>query len=212
MLHLLIVGLLLGWGAAVPIGPMNLEIIRRNLRIGTSSGVVFGLGACSADILYLILLAAGALMILQHPTLLAGIGLIGSCVLAWFGVSALRMKAPKETTEPISDKASNLHLSGQYLQGLLLTLTNPNTILFWSSVASQIAHQQQASHASSAWMGAGVAIGVLSWALGLNAFLHFTRHKLPDKTMHYLNVMGGCLLLAFAAYGFYHFSFFLLTT
>ncbi len=33
--HLLF-GLLLGWGAAIPIGPMNLEIIRRNLRYGTA--------------------------------------------------------------------------------------------------------------------------------------------------------------------------------
>ncbi len=35
-MHFLIFGLLLGLGAAIPIGPVNLEIIRRNLKDGTT--------------------------------------------------------------------------------------------------------------------------------------------------------------------------------
>ena len=92
-LHALILGLLLGWGAAIPIGPMNLEIIRRNLTYGTRYGVALGLGVCSADITYIALLSFGALVVLNHPLPLAIIGFIGSIILAWFGYNALRLKS-----------------------------------------------------------------------------------------------------------------------
>jgi threonine/homoserine/homoserine lactone efflux protein len=42
-MHLLLFGILLGMGAAIPIGPINLEIIRRNLRFGTSFGIATGM-------------------------------------------------------------------------------------------------------------------------------------------------------------------------
>ena len=93
MLHQFIFGLLLGLGAAIPLGPMNLEIIRRNLRFGSVYGIALGLGACSADVTYLVLLSLGALSILTHPLILQVIGVIGSSILLWFGYSALRLKA-----------------------------------------------------------------------------------------------------------------------
>ena len=70
MLNLFIFGLFLGWGAAIPIGAINLEIIRRNLRFSTASGLAFGLGACVADVTYLVLLSVGILQFLNYPFVL----------------------------------------------------------------------------------------------------------------------------------------------
>ena len=75
-MHLFILGLILGWGAAIPIGPINLEIIRRHLSFGMIFGIAYGLGACIADLCYLILLMSGALILLQHPLVLKIIGII----------------------------------------------------------------------------------------------------------------------------------------
>src|SRR5688500_17340934 len=89
-MHFLLMGILLGMGAAIPIGPVNLEIIRRNLRFGTPYGIVLGLGACTADVTYLFLLSIGALSLLQYPHVLKTFGLGGSLLLAWFAISAFR--------------------------------------------------------------------------------------------------------------------------
>ena len=38
-------GILLGWGVAVPLGPVNVEIARRTLRGGFRAGFFLGMGA-----------------------------------------------------------------------------------------------------------------------------------------------------------------------
>lgn len=201
MLHHLFIGLLLGWGAAIPIGPMNLEIIRRNLRFGTRFGVSFGCGAVSADLTYLIFLTFGAILVLTHPTVLSIVGVLGSLVLAWFGYKAITMPPPSKKTD---EDLKNTPLYRHYLAGLFLTLLNPMTILFWSSVSSQIANLARDANDSLLGTGIGVLFGALSWSLGLNLVLHITRHRLSEKTMHRFNIVGGIILVGFAAYGLYH--------
>lgn len=202
MLHQIIFGLLLGWGAAIPIGPMNLEIIRRNLQLGTPYGIALGLGACSADLTYIVLMSVGALAILSHAFVLKIIGILGGLILAWFGFSALRMQSQnlaEKTTSTENNRKTPLWR--HTFEGYLLTLLNPFTVLFWSSVSAQIA-VNASKHANSTLFAAiGVLLGTFSWICGLNTVLHFTRHKLSERHMHYLNIAGGCILLIFAALG-----------
>ena len=205
MWHQFIFGLLLGWGAAIPIGPVNLEVVRRNLRFGMPFGITFGLGACSADMTYFVLLLSGVLVFFNDPWVLRIIGVLGSCILLWFGISALRLTV-KRTTIPSEFKEKERHQAGwrHYLQAYFMTLLNPMTVIFWSSISAQLAALSHRGSASSLYAGIGVLLGTISWILVLNSVVHFTRHRLSDKVMHYLNVVGGVLLLGFAAFGFWH--------
>lgn len=200
-----IFGLLLGWGAAIPIGPMNLEIIRRNLNYGTSYGVALGIGACSADLTYIILLALGALTILHHIILLKIIGIAGSLILAWFGYSALKLQSNqlKNNIKQLNN-SFNKPLWRHTLDGYILTLINPYTILFWSSIGTQIALISQGTHYAIVYASFGVLIATLSWIACINIALNYTKHRLSAKTMQLLNYFGGLLLLGFAALGLWH--------
>jgi len=193
-------GILLGLGAAIPLGPVNLEMIRRNLRFGTVSGCCFGLGACTADVIYLVLLSFGALTVLTQAAVLKAVGITGSVILAYFGMSALRMKIAAEH-DPVEFSSVVSAWWRQTLSGLLMTLLNPFTILFWSSVSSQVvtlAGQQQ--HATLL-AGSGVLLGTVGWVSSLNLILHLTRHRLSATVNNYLNKMGGIILLGFAGFG-----------
>lgn len=202
MAELLIFGLLLGWGAAIPIGAINLEIIRRNLRFGTRTGVAFGMGACIADITYLVLLSYGVLSLLTSPALLKSIGVVGSIVLAWFGWTALRQKS--ELVESDLLPANLPRTSARNTRdGFLLTLINPYTIVFWSSVSMTIAANTKTNHATL-YAGLGVLLSVLSWVLTLNVFLHFTRHRISNNAMHKINFIGGLILIGLAVMGLWH--------
>lgn len=197
-MNFLLIGILLGMGAAIPIGPVNLEIIRRNLRFGTSYGIVLGLGACTADVTYLFLLSIGALSMLEYPSVLKAFGLVGSAILAWFAISAFR-----NASFNVEKNVPNPSLVRYSLEGYIITLLNPVTILFWASISSQISIVAM----SDDWLGVvltglGVIIGTVSWVLFLNIVLHFTRHKLTTKVMTLLNYLGGCILLGFAVMGF----------
>jgi len=207
MLHLFIVGLLLGWGAAIPIGAINLEIIRRNLRFGTRFGLMLGLGACFADLTYLVLLSFGVLQFLHQPVVLKITGVVGSLILAWFGYKALQAKSiiiSQLTTQ--DPQARSAWRDG--IEGYLLTLINPYTIIFWSSVSMTIALMTNAKVIAIFYAGLGVLTGTFSWALGLNIVLHFTRHRLSKRTIQLINICGGIILLCFAAWGLWHALFF----
>ena len=67
----LIEGFLLGIGAAIPIGPINILIMNRALK-SYPHAVATGVGAMSADGLYLILILFGMAPVLQQP-LISGI-------------------------------------------------------------------------------------------------------------------------------------------
>lgn len=194
MLHLIIIGLLLGWGAAIPIGPLNLEIIRRNLHFGALAGTAIGLGACSGDITYLILLSVGALAILTHAALLKVFGVLGALILVWFAYQSLTMKVDNEAHTELRAKPLWRH----YLEGYALIMVSPYTVLFWLSVSSQIATYASSGISASMLMGVGVILGVTSWCIGLNLAIHHTKHRLSAMTMQWLNRLGGIIILGFA--------------
>lgn len=202
MLHAIFIGILLGWGAAIPIGPMNIEVIRRNLSFGTLSGTLCGLGACLADLSYLILVAVGALTLLQNPKILDVMAIGGSAVLIYFAIGAFRMKADKEAIQR-SNKPTPAWWRNT-TAGYLMTLLNPYTVLFWVSVSSQVAALTAHGKLSVYDVGLGILFGTFSWVATLNIILHFTRHRLPSTAMRYLNIAGGTILLGFAMFGILH--------
>lgn len=202
MLQTFIFGLLLGLGAAIPIGAINLEIIRRNLNIGLKAGLFLGFGACLADLTYLILLSIGALALLNYPLALKGAGVLGALILAWFGWQALRMKPAMNQVEKHARGKRSASLKHLY-QGYLLTLINAYTIIFWSSVSVTIAAHTKTHHAVI-YAGLGVLTGTVSWVWSLNLFLHATRHRISQKMTHRINIAGGIILLLFACMGLLH--------
>lgn len=202
MLHLIVFGLLLGWGAAIPIGAINLEMIRRNLRFGTSAGLMLGVGACCADVTYLALLSFGVLQILQYPLVLKITGVLGALILGWFGFKSLRLRAVY-IADTFSSPPVLLPVWRHALEGYLLTLINPYTIVFWTSISMTIAVITHTKHYAAIYVGLGVLLATFSWASGLNLLLHFTRHRLSKHTVQKINFAGGIILLGFAAFGFW---------
>lgn len=197
-MHIFIVCLLLGIGAAAPVGPINIEIIRRNIHLGLVQGIIFGAGACLADLTYLILLTLGILSFLQYPTLLDIVGIVGSLIIAWFGISIFRSNN-RFTDAKVKDKMLVLHLG----DGYVLTLFNPYTILFWASVSAQIANIG-GSHGALIYGGAGVLVGTFGWVLFLNILMHYSKRLMSEKITKWINIIGGCLLIAIAILGLVH--------
>lgn len=196
--HSLFLGLLLGWGAAIPIGPVNLEMVRRNLNAGARVGISFGVGATVADLSYILLLLLGALHLMQYPNVLQTVGLLGSCFLLYFAYGAFKKKGAEADAETLQ-KAPGRHS----VEGYFITLLNPMTILFWASVSTQFPALSQTGAILLPCVG--VVLGTLSWSLFLNTLIHVTRHKLSAKTVRALNIFGGVILLSFALFGFYRY-------
>lgn len=199
MLETFILGLLLGWGAAIPMGPVNIEIMRRNLTYGWSAGFTLGLGACAADLCYILILSFGLLSILRYPMILGSLGMAGSLVLAWFAYGAFRLSTVPAHGHEVPRKSA----SRSFIEGLAMTLVNPFTVLFWMSVSAQLAGLSGQSHQVGI-AAAGVILGTLSWITVYNATLHLTRKRITPRIRKILNIIAGLVLVGFAVYGFIH--------
>src|SRR5437763_1564805 len=92
-------GVVLGLGAAVPIGPVNVQIARRALRHGFLAGFALGCGAVTADITYAALSSLSFARLLNRPPATQVIGAAGVLLLAYLGVSCFRAAAQAWRTD-----------------------------------------------------------------------------------------------------------------
>ncbi|MFA6789586.1 MAG: LysE family transporter, partial [Arcobacteraceae bacterium] len=73
-------GMVLGFTAAIPLGPINLLIMNESLK-SYKNGFFVGLGAMSADTTFLLLILLGLNNYLENTILLKGLSLLGALFL-----------------------------------------------------------------------------------------------------------------------------------
>jgi len=196
---MLVRGILLGLGAAVPIGPVNVEIARRTLRHGFSGGFLLGCGACSADVLYAIVTSLSLRPALAITSFRLAAGGIGAALLAFLGVMSLRA-AWRQRHQDVTDPAPPA-VSGRshYLVGLLMTLFNPFTIMFWFvAVPGLVGALTDAPGRDLPLLCAGVFSGAFSWVIIFTSLLTFLGRWRRPWWLIAADLLGGGLLLVFA--------------
>lgn len=181
-------GLLLGYGASVPIGPINILLISYAIQ-NYWLGFFLGLGAMSADMLYLGLILLGVNN-LDNPILLKFLSVFSVIFLLILAILSLRAK-PQINIKPKTDKKTKLF---QYLKGLFLTLSNPYTIGFWISVSSL----NQASQ-NTTMLLLGLVLAIFSWIAFLPFIVHKNKNIITAKIALRLNYISGIILIFFAA-------------
>lgn len=194
-----LLGVLLGLGAAVPVGPVNIEMLNRHIHSNALAGGFFGLGACTVDVFYLGLLWLGLLSILNYPFFLAILGTIGAFVLFYFAYHALKNELVRK--EQLVKRPTRGYFR-HWFDGALMTLTNPYTIVFWSSVGSQVGVIKQADNQLLA-IGLGLLAGTVTWVVVFNGVLSIYRHRFTLAIQRMLNNLGGGLLFMLGVLGLY---------
>ena len=195
----LLIGIAIGLSAAAPIGPVNFEIIRRNLTLGLKAGIGFGLGACTADLCYLIVVCVGLVQYINNLHFHKIISLIGALVLLFFGYQCLKKSSFTQSND--TPKPKSQPTAYHFLQGFIMTLSSPYAIIFWASLSAQLVHlhlQQITSHLTTA--GIGVLCGTMAWAIGFNFLINKIQRQLQPNTMRLINRIGGCILCVFALF------------
>jgi len=187
--NVLLRSIALGFGIAAPVGPIGLLCIRRTLAQGRAYGLATGLGAATADAFYGAVAAFGLSVI---SNALTGqqfwLKLIGGAFLCYLGAKTfLSAPAPKN----LGDGARTGLLSA-YGSTVLLTLTNPATILMFAALfASMGATNAPAS------VVLGVFIGSALWWLTLSTLTGFARKVVSPASMVWINRLSGAMIFGF---------------
>jgi threonine/homoserine/homoserine lactone efflux protein len=192
-LTLFLRGLLIGFSIAAPVGPIGVLCIRRTLAEGRAAGFVSGLGAATADAFYGCIAAFGLTAV---SSLLVGqslwLRLIGGAFLCYLGLRTFLARPASEAAQ-VSNRSG---LLGAYASTLLLTLTNPATILSFVAVFAGI------GVASGDWGEAattvvGVFTGSALWWLTLSGGVGLLHDKVRPGAMGWVNRLSGVVIASF---------------
>lgn len=193
-LSLFLRGALIGLAIAAPVGPIGVLCIRRTLADGRAAGLVSGLGAATADVIY------GAVAVLGLTAVadaLAGVSfwmrLLGGLFLCYLGWRTLRERPAERPAE-----AAGRGLLGAYSSTLLLTLTNPATILSFAAVFAGLGAASAArGYAEGLLLVAGVFAGSALWWLLLSGGVSMLRGRVTPAALRWVNVAAGAIILGF---------------
>ncbi len=184
-------GIFIGFALAVPIGPIGIMCIRKTLNEGQLRGLIIGLGAATADLLYGCIAAFGFTFI--SNTLVSQriwIRLVGGVLLLFLGVRTFR-KLPADPKIPISNGG---HLRS-YITSFILTLTNPLTIFVFIAVFAALNLGSDLGNFSASVLVAGVFIGSCLWFLSLSSAVMLFRNKLDLVGLKWVNRVAGILII-----------------
>jgi threonine/homoserine/homoserine lactone efflux protein len=190
-------GLVIGFAIAAPVGPIGMLVIRRTLAEGRLLGLLTGMGAAVADSLYGCVGAFGLTFI---SSFLMGYAfwtkLIGGAFLIYLGIRTFRAK-PKEE----SAGNSKVRYATAFASTLLLTLTNPATILSFMAVFAGLGlGTNGGGYGAAGIVVAGVFVGSAIWWLLLSGGVALVRHKLKLGTMKWINRGSGVFLTIFGLF------------
>ena len=184
-------GFLLGIGAAIPIGAINILIMNTALK-SYKSAVAIGFGAMSADIVYLLSILIGIAVFLNNPFIIDTLGILGSAFLVY--MSYLIFKGRNKPLDTKAQIVSKKDIFKYYLQGFSLTLFNPYTIAFWLSIAGYTANKQL----DTGYTIFGMFCAILLWITLMPYFVHRSKHKISQKISYWISCISSLILLGLA--------------
>jgi len=190
----LLSGVIIGLSIAAPVGPIGVLCIRRTLAKGWRAGLVSGLGAATADAFYGGIAAFGLAFVsdflVQQQVWLR---VIGGVFLVFLGVRTILAKPNEKSQE---DK--KLGLAGAYGSTLLLTLTNPVTIISFVAVFASLGLGNTAGdYGSATLLVLSVFAGSATWWLVLSGSVSMLRRKVTQRVMMWINRISGTIIMGF---------------
>ncbi|WP_277640665.1 LysE family translocator [Wolinella succinogenes] len=184
----LLQGILLGLGAAVPLGPINVLIMNTALSSARSAFGV-GFGAMLADLTYLGVVLLGFHLFLESPLIQEILSLLGGAFLLYLSLLLYRGR-----NQSIQERSQKHHPFFKSLaKGYLLTLSNPYTIAFWLSVASLTASPKYQGQ----WLIVGLVIAILCWITFLPFLIYKTKHLISPRISAFFSLFSAGVMVWF---------------
>ena len=195
---------MIGFTAAATLGPIAILCIQRTLKYGWRIGVASGFGVALADATYGLVGALGLKVL--NDLLISGqrlLGLAGGLVLIMIGIRSFRSSgiSPQESSTPAKKPPTAL---GAVVSILLLTLSNPVTIMFFSAVYAGLTVDgsglADSVSAGFIFFAVGVFAGSLSWWMILVSFVNAVRQRFNFNQLRWLNRVSGLLIAGFGVW------------
>lgn len=179
----LIAGMAIGLSLAVPPGPINALIAAESVKRSYASGVRLGMGAMTADAIFLFITLIGISVLFTGDLVKMIVSAAGGVILAYMAIGILR-----GFNKPLEENKNEV--SRPYWTGLTVGLTNPAQILWWLTAGAALITNFNSEGV------VGFFIGIALWVSSFSITLHFARKK-AEWLYPAITLVSGIVLLFF---------------
>jgi threonine/homoserine/homoserine lactone efflux protein len=198
-MELLIGGIVVGLMIAIPVGPVNILCIRRTIAAGWRSGVISGVGAAAADMLYGGIAGFSITLVIQFLVreqfwirLFGGILLVGIGIWYFF-------KRPAPLDAHLQDRESAY---SDIRSTFLLTLTNPTTVLSFLALLAALGMGDPRHWWLTVFLVGGIFCGSMVWWIVLSVIVNHFRDRFNSRLLLLMNRFAGLAIAGFGVAAF----------
>lgn len=189
-------GLKFGLILQLAVGPVCLMVFNTASNIGLLSGLIMALSVTLVDALYISLAGVGLTKILHNQKIKQLLKLFGCIVLVIFGLNNIAEVFSWHILPTI--KLFSTHSQqGVFLQGLLLTLSNPLTIIFWGGIFSAQVIERNLDRTQLIFFALGCILSSLIFISSIAFVGSVVHHFISPEIVALLNVSVGILIIYF---------------
>ena len=193
--YLILKGIIVGISTSAPLGPLGILCIQRTINKGVLSGLISGLGAAFADIIYAAIAGFGISIIANFlKEYQMEIRVLGGIVLLFVGIMIFRSNPIKQVRQQKTQKPNYF---GDFVSSLIITITNPITIVVFGAVFASLGLDDVTTINPIVLTLIGVFSGALMWWLSLTIFVNIFRNKIRLRNLWWINKITGILVSVF---------------
>jgi len=206
LIEYMVSAVVLGIVVALPPGSVTIVACQRALQCGFKNSLVFTAGSCFSDIFYILLVYYGIAGIISgNHTYKILLWIICGIILIVIGVMSVISAGNTKNKKMVTFQSNYL---ATFFSGILVTLTNPMTIVGWIGIAGNFFLIWNDRFPESKNIGIIsillIMAGVLIWFIPLTFIVSRLRKVINEKLKTYLIVISGICLIIFGIIGLYY--------
>ena len=187
-------GLKFGMLLQLAVGPMCLMVFNTAKNVGFLVALTLVFAIALVDAFYIILASLGVSKILDKPKLKKALKIIGSLVLIIFGANIILNVFNINIIQGLNLKPTSSNI---FIQGLILTLSNPITIVFWGSVLTTKIIEDKLNKKELTVFSVGLVSSTLIFLTFVAVLGTMLSSFIPENVSSIMNIIVGILIIFF---------------
>ncbi len=187
-------GLKFGMLLQFAVGPMCLMVFNTAQNTGFLVALSLVIAIALVDAFYILLASLGASKLLGNKKVEKIVKIIGSLVLILFGLNIILNVFGINIIPGLNLKPNS---SSAFIQGIILTLSNPITIVFWGSVLTTKIIEEKFEKKELAVFSVGLVSATLIFLTIVAVLGMILSNFIPDIISKILNIVVGLVIIGF---------------
>lgn len=178
------------------IGPMCLMVFNISTRYDFSYGLAFVVAVTLMDALYIVLACLGVATIINQPKVKRVFKYLGGAILIFFGLSTMADSFTVSFIDSAQLFAYN-SIVDVFIQGLILTASNPLSIIFWSGMFTAQILENKWNKKQLAVFAIGCVMATVLFLTTVALAGSILSDFLPKFVIQIFNAFVGVVLIVF---------------